>query len=549
MSSIVETLADRMAASTVEENRAGLRPIPQNSETELKLKAASADFPMILAGLQILAEVHGPAVTRLMESRYFDTNRYSLLRNGLTLRVRKTGDGYVQTIKTAPKGEHSAFQRGEWEASVPAFSPDLGLFTRGRRVALVGNLEPVFGTVIERQKCVVGFPKGGGSTSQIEIALDEGYVHSRNKVERIAEIELELVSGEPAHLFELGRNLHGLVDLRLGDESKAARGYRLAGAGGAEGVRGEKLVFDQGVSLDAGMERSFRACLGHWLANQAAVYDGSDPEGVHQMRVATRRFRSALTFFRRFMPPETEAKFRKGARDVADSLGEARDWDVFLEETLPPVVAANPGDESFLVLADAARRACDRGYEQARAMLDSPFYTSLVLELAGWIERGGWREYGKRKARARLAKPMLDLSCELLSKRYLRVREAGKGFKRLSSAERHQLRIVLKKQRYAGDFFRSLYSAKKVKPFRKPLTRLLDELGHSNDITVAAANANRLIQQAPSGQQRRALAQASEKLLDWHREQGRTGDDALLGYWKSFRGAEPYWLEDRLLSD
>lgn len=544
MSSIVEALADRLSESG-DEKVVELQPVPKNSETELKLKAKPSDFPKILKSLELVADIDAPVATKLLESRYFDTAHFSLLSNGLTLRVRKTADGYVQTIKTAPKGDHSAFQRGEWEALVPTFAPDLGLFTRGSRVALVGNLEAAFGTVIERQKCDVGFPKGDASASRIEIALDEGYVHSGKHVERIGEIELELIAGDPAHLFELGRKLHGLVSLRLGDESKSARGYRLAGAGSPKGTRAGKLLFPPDVSLDVGIEKSFRACLGQWLANQAAAYDGSDSEGVHQMRVAIRRLRSALTFFKGFIPPETDAKFKKNAREIAGSLGPARDWDVFMEETLPPVAEAFPGDESLIILAEAAGRARASGYSEARAMIDSPFYTSFVLELAEWIERAGWRVDRKRKARARLSKPMLELSRELLARRYLRAREAGKGFKHLSNDEKHQLRIALKKQRYAGDFFRSLYPAAAVKPFRKPLTQLLDELGHLNDIAAARANTKRLVRQASEGREQRALAHASEKLLAWHQDRGRVSDQALLDHWKSFRDAPPYWLERR----
>lgn len=542
MSSIVEALADRMSSVPNDDRPAKLRPVPKNSETELKLKADPADFPKIVKGLELLADTSKPVATKLLESRYFDTARFSLLRNGLTLRVRRTADGFVQTVKTAPKGEQSAFQRGEWEASVPSFSPDLGLFTRGRRVALVGNLEPAFGTVFERQKCEVDFPKGSSAASRIEIALDEGYVHAGKRVEKIAEIELELVAGDPAHLFELGRKLHDLVGLRLGDDSKAARGYRLAGAERPEGSRAGNLLFHSDVSLDAGIEKSFRACLGQWLANQAAAYDGSDVEGVHQMRVAIRRFRSALTFFKGIIPPETTAKFRKNAQVIASSLGPARDWDVFLEETLPPVMAAFPGDESLFILSEVAKKARADGYLEARSMIDSSYYTGFVLELAGWIERAGWRVGVKRKARERLGKPMLDLSRELLAKRYLGVRKAGKGFELLSPAEKHQLRIVLKKQRYAGDFFRSLYPASDVKLFRKPMTRLLDELGHLNDIAVATANTERLVQQASDERERRALADASKKLLDWHQGHGRVSDEALLDHWKCFRDAPPYWL-------
>jgi triphosphatase len=57
----------------------------------------------------------GDRSERDLVSTYYDANKHKL--NGLTLKVRHTDDGYVQTVKAAASG---SLARGEWEAKVDA---------------------------------------------------------------------------------------------------------------------------------------------------------------------------------------------------------------------------------------------------------------------------------------------------------------------------------------------------------------------------------------------------------------------------------------------
>src|SRR5207244_6728786 len=55
-------------------------------------------------------------------SVYLDNKRLKLKDNGLTLRVRRSGNRYIQTIKS---DGGSPFERGEWETAVTDSLPDL----------------------------------------------------------------------------------------------------------------------------------------------------------------------------------------------------------------------------------------------------------------------------------------------------------------------------------------------------------------------------------------------------------------------------------------
>ena len=62
-----------------------------------------------------------------------------------------------------------------------------------------------------------------------------------------------------------------------------------------------------------------------------AALEGSDPEGVHDMRVGSRRLRAALELFRDVFPRKELAPFRRTIKELADALGEVRDLDVLIE--------------------------------------------------------------------------------------------------------------------------------------------------------------------------------------------------------------------------
>jgi len=61
------------------------------------------------------------------------------------------------------------------------------------------------------------------------------------------------------------------------------------------------------------------------------VLDMSDPEGVHDMRVATRRLRAALEIFAPCLPKDEHRALLREVKALADALGERRDPDVQID--------------------------------------------------------------------------------------------------------------------------------------------------------------------------------------------------------------------------
>jgi CHAD domain-containing protein len=101
-------------------------------------------------------------------------------------------------------------------------------------------------------------------------------------------------------------------------------------------------------------------------ANEGPALSGLDAEGIHQMRVALRRMRSAIADIQEIIPAAQVSRLKRETKWLLASLGSARDGDVFLSELLPPVETDRPGDTGLAELRKAAEAERETGYSCRR---------------------------------------------------------------------------------------------------------------------------------------------------------------------------------------
>jgi CHAD domain-containing protein len=132
----------------------------------------------------------------------------------------------------------------------------------------------------------------------------------------------------------------------------------------------------------------------------------------------------------------------------------------------------------------------------------------------------------------------------LLAKSRRKALKRGAHFARQSAAHRHDLRIALKKLRYATEFFRSLYDRKSVQRYLLRLTELQSALGHLNDV----ASATELVTQLKSVGGASELAEWSDaagKVIGWHARDLREFEPRLRKDWKMFVATPAFWAPAR----
>jgi CHAD domain-containing protein len=127
-----------------------------------------------------------------------------------------------------------------------------------------------------------------------------------------------------------------------------------------------------------------------------------------------------------------------------------------------------------------------------------------------------------------------------------RQRQACKKARRLdalSVADRHELRIRLKKLRYTAEFFAPFFEPKRVEKFVSRLSRMQDVLGALNDVAVAKKTLDALISEniPGDGHERSDISFAAGIVYGWHLERAaHTWHDAVKR-WKKFAGTREFW--------
>jgi inorganic triphosphatase YgiF len=504
------------------------------TEIELKLSFEPRKLDAVLAHPRLAGVVAG--AREHLVATYYDTPDLRLRAEGIGLRVRREGERWIQTIKTADSGRSGLHQREEIESEVeserldrtklPVQGPLAELFADAE---LRHALEPVVITDISRE---VRYLTGPGK-SRIEVAVDRGRIRAGKRSRGIAELELELLSGEPAVLFELALSLAEVAPLRLQPLNKAEQGYTLL----QEATPEPRLASLPGLSDEMTSEAAFQAimyrCVDHFRGNEAAVL-ARDVEGVHQYRVGLRRMRSCMTVFRPLVPKSAVAMLKDDIRWVNEVTGPVRDWDVFIEglEPLHARFSEHPGLIAFLRQAHEIR---DRHDKLLRSRLRSARYAHFMLALEAWLATMGWRKTMDAAAIETVEQPIRGFALRVLSKSYRRMRREGRDFDHLPTEIKHDLRIRAKQLRYALQFFTSLYGKDHCRPMLKTLGALQDNLGVLNDIVVA----DRLLDEA--GLQSTDSARA---LIDgWfaarlEMQEGYAGEA-----WQAFADAPRPWKE------
>jgi triphosphatase len=233
--------------------------------------------------------------------------------------------------------------------------------------------------------------------------------------------------------------------------------------------------------------------LGHLidviLANApiAVGSNGEGPEAVHQMRVAVRRSRSALSIFRPALPDGALDAVGGYFKELGSRLGPTRDWDVFADETVPAIQHTLPNDERLERLVGAASRRRRECQKALAAYLGSPAFRMLGIELAWFAAARYWHVVPEPVADEATNPPpsLQEFAGIVLQHRWKKLLSAGKRIDELDIPALHDVRLRAKRARYAAEMFSTLHAGKASNRFIRRLSALQQRLGVLNDGAVA----------------------------------------------------------------
>jgi CHAD domain-containing protein len=266
--------------------------------------------------------------------------------------------------------------------------------------------------------------------------------------------------------------------------------------------------------------------LARMIAKEAGTRDGTDPEDLHGMRVATRRQRAAWRIFGEAFRPERTKKHRGRLREVASRLGAVRDLDVLIEAADAYRADLSVAEQRALEPLLAAWRL---HREDARQLLmrelDSDGYRRWLDDYAEFVRHEG---VAARPVVPTEPHRVRDTAASRIQSAYEHVRSYEPVLRWADVDTLHELRIHGKWLRYSMEFVREALGPEADGLIAR-VTALQDHLGLMKDADVAAHLARSFlvehagsISDVESGAIARYLVSREKEVARLHRTVGRS---------------------------
>ena len=476
-------------------------PVPRPEEIELKLALPTADpqgLARRLARTPLLAR--RKPMQQPLHNIYYDTPGQDLYEERVALRLRRVGSStdpqWRQTLKMGGRSDSALSHRGEWEVPLagaelsrealeatpwPEFDPDGSRFD-----ALV----PCLVTAFERTSWTVR--QRGGSV--VEVSLDIGQIVAGNRCAPLCELELELMAGEPAALFEVARQIARSVAVLPLNVSKGERGYALLQDRVNQPLRARPPALAKGMALPLAAQIVLREMFCQFTSNLALLGNTDDPEVLHQARVGWRRFRSAVRLFKPALAADRLPDWQALA-PLLTFIGELRDIDVARTETLPSLAKAYSADnaqraEKWQSMLQALSDAASLQRKSIGHALEVPAVGATLLAITQWLE-----DLPRQQGPVDHAADQPRLTLRRWARQ--RVERLHRKMKRALAdtahpESLHQARILAKRLRYAIEALQPLVPRRQTKRWLPQAKKLQADIGTTRDLQQASVLAARL---------------------------------------------------------
>jgi CHAD domain-containing protein len=238
-------------------------------------------------------------------------------------------------------------------------------------------------------------------------------------------------------------------------------------------------------------------------AFQETALDWSDPEGVHSMRVASRRLRSALRDFTPYLRKRGVNSIQKRLKNLANALGEVRDYDVAIM-ALEEIEKRAPADVSPTLkqFIDTKKNRREQAREELKAALDKTQLDQLQSDFVTAVDAATSTKGSQPDTQItylRMSRAViLDLLKEL-------EKLSSDLFKPFEIESLHEMRIAAKRLRYAVELFQRCWG-RSISTYAKRAARVQTALGDLHDCDVWIESFGKSINEARKQKQDAQIA-------------------------------------------
>ena len=464
---------------------------------------------------------------QLLHNVYFDTASRLLRKMDMGLRVRSCEGRSVQTMKTAGRVIGGLYQRPEYNEPIEGQRPELARFNDKIWPAdcdlktLENELVPIFSTDFERQTWLLEM----ADDTLIEAAYDRGVVETNQAHVDICEIELELVKGDEKQLFVLANEIASLPSVRLGNVSKAQRGYMLTDNTFFEVKALSYSPVISSMSVEQGLLANMQHGLRHIQYHENCYIESFQDGALDELLMGLKFLHQNLILFKQLSPTLVEAQWIEDLHWLARSFS----W---LDERLTyQNLFENKG--YYLRKLPKSKSLLNKLEEQDKKLpsqktilelLTSTRYCQFILKLTQWLILFEKNTFSSEKTSS-----INDFACEHLNRTWEELKLALN-----SSGEKQFLAYqgLLENSLFVGLSVGNLFSAQRRDAFRSPWLDIEQGLKELAMIRVIVDLAEQEEEPARQKEYKKWIKRKKESLLH-ALEQSK--EQALL--------KEPYWQD------
>jgi CHAD domain-containing protein len=428
-------------------------------------------------------------VSRVFVSTYHDTPDHRLARSGLTLRHRVENG------------------RGTWQLKLPSGDARREIEADGAARTVPSHITDLLPALLRDTKLVpvarLRTRRDGLRVNGAEVVHDVVSVLDGQRVSRtFDELEVELIEGDERTLRRLEKALR-----RAGALDGEARPKLFRALDLADGPERDEPA--AGGSAATQLARALGTQYRRVLAHDPGTRLGTDPESLHQLRVATRRLRAFLRAGRPLVDEAWADALRAELGWLGAALGPVRDLDVLLDHLRGEAATLDGPDATG---ATIVLRALGRERATARRRLLRVLRSDRYLALLDRLEAAG---------DAPLAAPAPDPTVvDIWRAEHAKLRKAIARLGAKPEDEKlHEARIKVKRARYAGELAG-------LKGYVRAAKTLQDGLGEHQDSVVAEERLRRVAASHPDA------AVAAGRLVDRERQRRTRGERDWRKQWR-----------------
>jgi CHAD domain-containing protein len=427
----------------------------------------------------------GTEPKKLVRHRLFDSFDWRLFQAGMQLDEIQDKDGHQLVLRSLV--DDAPYETIRLEGEVPRFAWNYNAGLLRERIAGPLQMRALL-PMVEIRSQVIGlnlFDREEKTVLRLQLEENRARPAGRADYQPMTPlVRLLPVRGYDKYLKQANRFLAEKVGLLA--QSKPLISLALEAIGRKPMDYSSKLDFVlQPESPAAEVAKQIHTKLLDTLEqNLPGTRADLDSEFLHDLRVAVRRTRSALTQIKGIFSETIIEEYKARFSWIGSITGPTRDLDVYLlgfegyRDTLPEQFQSDLDPlHAFLV-------SHQKSEQQAMVRkLKSPHFHRLLKD---------WRTFLNTQADPdsegeHAQKPIKKVARKRIYKTFRLVLDEGLAIHPHSLPdELHELRKSCKKLRYLLEFFQSLYPKEQIKPLIRTLKSLLDNLGDYQDLEVQA---------------------------------------------------------------